>query len=242
MLINTHNDWDPLEEIIVGHAHGTRVNTDISSHSFNFSTLTTAEVAQLGGPLPQTLIDEANEDIQGLADTLTNLGVRVHRPALIDQAQEFSTPDWSSAGNSTWCPRDLILPLGDWLIETPSPVRGRVTGKPAPTNPYCTKHSKTVQSGSRHQNLDSWTTSTISQAMCAVAARSWITKSVLTHPTSYGWAVTCCIRSPTQAISKGFVGLKGYWSPEAIACTTANSTAMRILIQPSCPLDRDWCS
>ena len=90
MLVNTHNDWDPLEEIIVGRAHGARVNTDVSSHSFNFSTLSSDQVRQLGGLLPQTLIDEANEDIQGLADTLTNLGVRVHRPALIDQAQEFS--------------------------------------------------------------------------------------------------------------------------------------------------------
>ena len=125
MLVNTHNDWDPLEEIIVGHAHGARINTDRSSHSFNFSTLSAAEVQQLGGALPQWLVDEANEDIDGLARTLTDLGVRVHRPARIDQEQTFSTPDWSSPGNSVWCPRDLILPLGDWLIETPSPVRGR---------------------------------------------------------------------------------------------------------------------
>jgi hypothetical protein len=125
MQVNTHNDWDPLEEIIVGRADGARVNTDISSHSFNFSTLTAQQVQQLGGALPQWLIDEANADIDGLADTLSKLGVRVHRPLPIDQEQEFKTPDWQSPGNSVWCPRDLILPLGDWLIETPSPVRGR---------------------------------------------------------------------------------------------------------------------
>ena len=31
MIVNSHNDWDPLEEIIVGHAHHSRIATDISA-------------------------------------------------------------------------------------------------------------------------------------------------------------------------------------------------------------------
>lgn len=125
MIVNTHNDWDPLEEIIVGHAHHTRVNTDISAHSFSFAQFKREEIEHMEGPLPQWVIDEANEDIDGLANTLTGMGVKVHRPKIIDWNQEFSTMDWKSKGWYSWCPRDLIIPLGDMLIETPSPTRSR---------------------------------------------------------------------------------------------------------------------
>ena len=125
MKINTHNDWDPLEEIIVGHAHHSRVTIDISSHSFSYANHTWDQIQSMHGPYPQWVIDEANEDADGLADTLTKLGVRVHRPCVIDWSQSFATPDWTSTGWYSWCPRDLVLPLGDMLIETPSPTRAR---------------------------------------------------------------------------------------------------------------------
>ena len=125
MKINTHNDWDPLEEIIVGHAHHFYVNTDISSHSLSFADQKRQDILHMEGPMPQWLIDEANEDIDGLADVLTKTGVRVHRPSIVDWSQEFSTYDWRSRGWQSWSPRDLILNLGDMLIEVPSPVRSR---------------------------------------------------------------------------------------------------------------------
>lgn len=125
MKINSHNDWDPLEEIIVGHAHHFRVNTDISSHSFSFANKSHDDIKHMEGPLPQWLIDEANQDIDGLVQVLSKMGVTVHRPAIVDWNQKFSTLDWHSHGWQSWCPRDLIINLGDMLIETPSPVRSR---------------------------------------------------------------------------------------------------------------------
>jgi len=125
MIINTHNDWDPLEEIVVGHAHGARISMEKSMHSFNFADKRAHEVAHIDGAYPDWLINEANEDIDLLADTLSKMGVRVHRPARQDFNREFSTPNWSTRGYHAWCPRDLILPLGDMLIETPVAVRSR---------------------------------------------------------------------------------------------------------------------
>jgi len=53
------------------------------------------------------------------------MGVIVHRPEVQDTAMEFSTPEWTTTGWYTWCPRDLLLPFGDLMIETPSPCRAR---------------------------------------------------------------------------------------------------------------------
>jgi len=125
LKVNTHNDWDPLEEIIVGHAYHARVTLDKTQHSFSFADKAWNEIAHMEGQLPQSIIDEANEDIEGLVSVLEKANVKVHRPKIIDWNQEFSTLDWTSKGWYSWCPRDLILPLGDMLIETPSPVRSR---------------------------------------------------------------------------------------------------------------------
>ena len=125
MKINSHNDWDPLEEVIVGHAHHARITLDRSSHSFSYADSRWQDIQHQAGAYPQWVIDEANEDADLLAQTLRDAGVRVHRPDVEDWSREFATPDWRSQGWYSWCQRDLILPLGDCLIETPSPVRSR---------------------------------------------------------------------------------------------------------------------
>jgi len=126
MKISTHNHWDPLEEIIVGRADNARVPTvDASTMSMSYTNYPIEQIKLLEGPYPQAMIDEANEDADGLADTLKGMGVIVHRPEVQDTAMEFSTPEWTTTGWYTWCPRDLLLPFGDLMIETPSPCRAR---------------------------------------------------------------------------------------------------------------------
>ena len=59
------------------------------------------------------MIDEANEDIDGRVDTLTKMGVKVHRPLIGTKSLSY----WSSKGWYSWCPRDWFhLTM---LIETP---------------------------------------------------------------------------------------------------------------------------
>lgn len=125
MKINSHNDWDPLEEIVVGHAHHARISIDRSSHSFSYANQKLSAIEHLEGPYPVNLIDEANQDIDNFAQVLRDLNVIVHRPAIQNHDLEFSTPNWKSRGNHNWCPRDLILPLGNMLIETSVAVRSR---------------------------------------------------------------------------------------------------------------------
>lgn len=126
MKISTHNHWDPLEEIIVGRADNARVPTvDASTMSMSYTNYPIEQIKQLEGPYPQALIDEANEDAEELANTLKGLGVIVHRPDIQNTGTKFSTPEWQTTGWYTWCPRDLLLPLDNLIIETPSPCRAR---------------------------------------------------------------------------------------------------------------------
>ncbi len=126
MKISTHNHWDPLEEIIVGIADHARVPTvDRSTMSMSYTNHPMELIKPLEGPYPQWLIDEANEDLQGLVNVLEKANVKVHRPKALDHSVEFSTPEWKTTGWYTWCPRDLLLPLSDLIIETPSACRAR---------------------------------------------------------------------------------------------------------------------
>lgn len=64
----------------MGHADYARVTLDKTQHSFSYADKTWDEIAHMEGPLPQYIIDEANEDIQGLVAVLESAGVVVHRP------------------------------------------------------------------------------------------------------------------------------------------------------------------
>jgi N-dimethylarginine dimethylaminohydrolase len=127
MKINSNNDWDPLKEIIVGRADKARVPTvDASTMSMSYTNYNIKDVKPLEGEYPQWLIDEANEDAEELCGVLRDAGVIVHRPEEIDHSKKFNTPYWETTGWYTWCPRDLLLPLNNLMIETPSACRSRM--------------------------------------------------------------------------------------------------------------------
>jgi glycine amidinotransferase len=127
MAVNSHNDWDPLEEIIIGTAdHSMLPTMNKSTHSFMYGGDDWEDIKHLDGQEHEQWIrDEANEDLEGLSDTLKSLGVKVLRPDSIDHTKTFQTPEWETTGWYTFCPRDLLLPLDNLIIECPSPMRAR---------------------------------------------------------------------------------------------------------------------
>ena len=110
-MIHTHNEWDPLKKIIVGDA--THANWPCHDPVFSLEgeKTTWKETPVPAGPVPQWIIDETNEDLQTLADTLTSLGVEVVRPLPLN----FQTHD----GLYNYCPRDRLLVIGSTVIDTP---------------------------------------------------------------------------------------------------------------------------
>ncbi|GAA3085996.1 amidinotransferase [Streptomyces roseofulvus] len=124
-LVDVHNEWDPLEEVIVGTAIDARVpKGDLSMRVIEFSDAQTEEDVP-SGLHPQHVIEETEEELNVLCKELENVGVTVRRPAPRDHAVVAGTPDWQTDAFPDYCPRDGFLTIGNTIIETPMPLRAR---------------------------------------------------------------------------------------------------------------------
>jgi len=118
------NEWDPLAEVIVGNPLGARFPTaDPSTQVAEFPDRSLEEIPQ--GPFPQRIIEETEEDLSEFIAVLERQGVTVKRPETWPHEATFSTIDWESKGFYNYCPRDVMLVIGDHIIETPNVIRSR---------------------------------------------------------------------------------------------------------------------
>jgi N-dimethylarginine dimethylaminohydrolase len=118
------NEWDPLEEVIVGNPVGARFPTpDLSTQLAEFPDRSLAEIPR--GPFPQRVVEETSEDLDEFVRVLRGLGVTVQRPETWPHEASFSTIHWEAQGYYNYCPRDILLVIGDRIIETPNVIRSR---------------------------------------------------------------------------------------------------------------------
>ncbi|MGB5815463.1 MAG: inosamine-phosphate amidinotransferase 1 [Thermoanaerobaculia bacterium] len=118
------NEWDQLEEVIVGNPLQARFPTaDRSTQLAEFPDRSLEEIPQ--GPFPQQIIEETEEDLNAFVAVLEELGIVVKRPETWPHEAKFSTIHWESEGFYNYCPRDIMLVIGDHIIETPTVIRSR---------------------------------------------------------------------------------------------------------------------
>ena len=118
------NEWDPLEEVIVGNPLRARFPAaDLSTQMAEFPDRALQDIPQ--GAFPQQIIDETEEDLDQFVAVLEEQGVKVKRPDTWPHEASFSTIHWESQGYYNYCPRDLMLVIGDQIIETPNVIRSR---------------------------------------------------------------------------------------------------------------------
>ena len=118
------NEWDQLEEVIVGNPLRAQYPTpDRSTRLAEFPDRSLEEIPQ--GPFPQQIIEETEEDLNAFIAVLEELGITVKRPETWPHGAKFSTIHWESEGYYNYCPRDIILVIGDHIIETPNVIRSR---------------------------------------------------------------------------------------------------------------------
>ncbi|MCQ4094968.1 hypothetical protein NOM73_06485 [Erwinia persicina] len=141
MKLHSYDEWSPLKEIIVGNAvnytsHDRELSFDLFFHDnlksrseWYYPRVTSAPAGHQNRTrysIKQRYVDELNEDVEGLAATLRQLGVTVHRPMTVDSTQgDIKTPGWSASVIPPLNVRDIALVVGDEVIETPPMLRSR---------------------------------------------------------------------------------------------------------------------
>ena len=118
------NEWDPLEEVVVGNPLGARFPfADPSTRLAEYPDRALDSLPQ--GVFPDQIIEETEEDLQTFVEALEARGVTVKRPDTWPHEQVIKTPHWECQGYYNYCPRDVLLVIGDTVIETPNVIRGR---------------------------------------------------------------------------------------------------------------------
>lgn len=108
-MISSYDEWSPLRRIIVGDASYANWPVNDPVFAREGEKTTWKETPVPSGPVPQYIIDEANEDLNNLATVLSGLGVEVVRPDPLN----FQTHD----GMYNYCPRDRLLVYGDTIVD-----------------------------------------------------------------------------------------------------------------------------
>lgn len=127
-VVNSHNEWDPLEEVIVGRIeHSVFPQRDIyvlggvPKNLYNILTV----VGGLKRRPKKLFYESAQKELDEFVHILKAEGVKVRRPEIIDHGKKFFTPNWSSKGYTSACPRDGFLVIGNEIIESPMSWRCR---------------------------------------------------------------------------------------------------------------------
>jgi glycine amidinotransferase len=123
-VVQSFNEWDPLEEVVVGTASG-------AVYPECGPVLAAAGEPEWlwhyqGVHVEEEHVREANAQLDRLVHVLEAEGVTVRRPDPIPHNTPFSTPYWHCRGGwNAANPRDLFLVVGDEIIECASPLRHR---------------------------------------------------------------------------------------------------------------------
>ena len=108
-MISSYNEWARLRRVVVGSATDANWPTTDPVFSKESEKTTWKDSPVPRGPVPQRIIDEANEDLDALATTLIGMGVEVLRPTDFN----FQAHD----GMYNYCPRDRLLVHGSTIVD-----------------------------------------------------------------------------------------------------------------------------
>jgi glycine amidinotransferase len=124
--VNSYNEWDLLEEVIVGVVEGA------TFPPFHIALEAPLPLDQrqhfrenAGRPFPSEYIAAAKKELDELVHILEGEGVKVRRPVPSDQLQPYGAPGWTSTGLYDAMPRDVLLVIGSEIIECPMAWRSR---------------------------------------------------------------------------------------------------------------------
>lgn len=108
-MISSYNEWDSLKSVVVGSARYANWPTDDPVFAQESEKTLWKETPVPSGPVPDWIVQEADEDLNELARTLHNLGIQVIRPA----PRNYPV----TGGMYNYCPRDRLLVYGNTIVD-----------------------------------------------------------------------------------------------------------------------------
>jgi glycine amidinotransferase/scyllo-inosamine-4-phosphate amidinotransferase 1 len=108
-MIDSRNEWDPLEAIVVGSATNANWPTTDPVFAIESSKTSWTETPVPAGSVPEWIVEEANAELDQLTEILVDYGAVVYRPKPMD----FVELD----GMYNYCPRDRLLVAGDTVVD-----------------------------------------------------------------------------------------------------------------------------
>ena len=114
-VVNCHNEWDPLESVIVGSVE----NTPNPPFEPLIQVLIHNREKEFSNPCrPREAYINANRELDFFIKILKSYQVQIVRPDVVDWNTEVKTP-WWSIPNMYGCanPRDTITVIGKEIIE-----------------------------------------------------------------------------------------------------------------------------
>ncbi len=144
-MVNSFNEWSPLKEVVVGspinyNTQDLELSFKVFFHDVAYSAFCypyygcdpgnhSVEIQPSQGHVTRILkkqyLEELNEDVEELVNTLKQLNVQVHRPIPLSKAISFETPYWKADCIPALNIRDQAIVLGNEILETPPQVRAR---------------------------------------------------------------------------------------------------------------------
>ena len=123
----SHNEWDPLEEVIVGSIEGVTVpKLTQEMKVFVRKDYWPFFQEHAGRPYPYEMVKKAVAALDNLARVLEGEGVTVRRPGPLDFGPQLTrTPHFETTGFLNADVRDVLLIVGDEIIEAPMAQRCR---------------------------------------------------------------------------------------------------------------------
>jgi glycine amidinotransferase/scyllo-inosamine-4-phosphate amidinotransferase 1 len=122
IIPSVNNEWESLRTVILGTEKNAQVPPfkDKSLHAIDYANYSEEDFKKVPtGPYPQKVIEETEEDLLTINQTLIDLGVEVLTVNNTKIKRQYNDSYYD------YCPRDSMLVIGDKVISTPMSLRQR---------------------------------------------------------------------------------------------------------------------
>lgn len=124
IIVSSWNEWDQLKHVIVGVAE--KSNIPPMEPALEPKLSEDSGMKGSHGPRTEESVEKAKSQLDNFVKILNSLSIKVDRPTPIDFSKSIATPDWTNDGMfGCMPPRDVILTVGNEMLEAPMSYRCR---------------------------------------------------------------------------------------------------------------------